>query len=204
MMTKIMREFRTFYPNFRSGGLRKKFEGYFGFRRVGMVLSRERGGGSFAKVVAQELPCSANFCFGEICYTAGMYIRKRGVKKNGRKYEYWELVESERTERGPRQRSIAYLGVIEPGARAGMKLAADDQAGHAQGFLFDEPEWVEVDTKRVRVECTRQFGNAWLGLELCRVLGLPDFLRSVMPIGLDGYPLVGDVVGVGDGAVPSM
>lgn len=117
-----------------------------------------------------------------------MYIRKRSVKKNGRIYEYWELVESERTERGPRQRSIAYLGVMEPGARAGMKLAADDQAGHAQGFLFDEPEWVEVDTKRVRVERTRGFGGAWLGLELCKVLGLPDFLRSVMACGLEDIP----------------
>ena len=117
-----------------------------------------------------------------------MYIRKRSVKKNGRAYEYWELVESERTERGPRQRSIAYLGVMEPSARAGMKLAADDQNGHAQGFLFDEPEWVEVDTKRVRVERTRSFGGAWLGLELCKVLGLEDFLRSVMPIGLEDIP----------------
>lgn len=117
-----------------------------------------------------------------------MYIRKRSVKKNGRNYEYWELVESERTERGPRQRSIAYLGVMEPGTRAGMKLAADDQTGHAQGFLFDEPEWVEVDTKRVRVERTRGFGGAWLGLELCKVLGLPDFLRSVMGRGLEDIP----------------
>jgi hypothetical protein len=133
------------------------------------------------------------FCFGEICYTAGMYIRKRGVKKNGRTYEYWELVESERTERGPRQRSIAYLGVMEPGTRAGMKLAADDQTGHAQGFLFDEPEWVEVDTRlRRRLAWSGALQGAWVA----GFSAVGDADR------VGGCSLVGDVVGVG--AVPSV
>ena len=91
-----------------------------------------------------------------------MHLQKRTRNKDGRKYEYWELVESYRTQRGPRRRSVAYLGVVGPGERLGIKLAAEDQAGNAQGSLFDdaEPEWVEVDTKRVRVECTRCFGGA--------------------------------------------
>ena len=119
-----------------------------------------------------------------------MYIRKRSVKKNGRTYDYWELVESERTERGPRQRSVAYLGVMESGARAGMKLAAEGEHGVHQKELFDdvEPEWVEVDTRRVRVERSRSFGGAWLGMELVKMLGLPEFLREVMPRGLEDVP----------------
>jgi len=119
-----------------------------------------------------------------------MYIRKRSVKKNGKSYDYWELVESQRTERGPRQRSIAYLGVMEPGARAGMKLAADGEHGVHQKQLFDdvEPEWVEVDTRRVRVERARSFGGVWLGMELVKMLGLPEFMREVMPRGLEDVP----------------
>ena len=113
-----------------------------------------------------------------------MYIRKRSVKKNGRKYEYWELVESERTERGPRERSIAYLGVMESGTRAGMKLAADDQAGHAQGFLFDEPEWVEVDTKRVR-EASAARGLVW---SFARCLGCRIFCGPLCLAGWKIYP----------------
>ena len=92
-----------------------------------------------------------------------MHLRKRARNKDGRKYEYWELVESYRTQRGPRRRSVAYLGVAGPGERLGVKLAAQDQAGNTQGSIFNddvEPQWVEVDTKGVRVERTRQFGGA--------------------------------------------
>ena len=112
------------------------------------------------------------------------------VRKNGRTYEYWELVESERTERGPRQRSVAYLGVAEPGARIGMKLAASGEHWpHQRSLLEDEePEWIEVDVKRVRLERTRAFGGVWLGMELLKVLGLPELLREAMPGGLEDVP----------------
>ena len=97
-----------------------------------------------------------------------MHLQRRTRNKDGRKYEYWELVESYRTQRGPRRRSVAYLGVAGPGKRLALKLAAEDQAGNTQRSLFDEvePEWVEVDTKRARVERTGGFGGAWLGLEV--------------------------------------
>jgi transposase len=120
-----------------------------------------------------------------------MHLQRRTRNKDGRKYEYWELVESYRTQRGPRRRSVAYLGVAGPGERLGVKLAAQDEAGNTQGSIFDddvEPQWVEVDTKRVRVERTRQFGGAWLGLELMKMLGLPEFLRDIMPLGLEDIP----------------
>ena len=119
-----------------------------------------------------------------------MHLQKRTRNKDGRKYEYWELVESYRTARGPRRRSVAYLGIVGAGERLGVKLAAEEKTGNAQGSLFDgaEPEWVEVDTKRVRVERTRCFGGAWLGLELMKMLGLPEFLRDMMPHGLEEIP----------------
>jgi transposase len=119
-----------------------------------------------------------------------MFIRKRTVKKRGRTYEYWELVESERTERGPRHRSVAYLGVAEPGVRIGMKLAAQGEHWPHQKSLIDdvEPEWVEVDVKRVSFERARAFGGVWLGMELLKLLGLPDLLREMMPGGMEDVP----------------
>src|SRR4030067_375648 len=80
---------------------------------------------------------------------------------------YWELVESYRTERGPRQRVISYLGNVGDGRRLGVRQAAGGGVGAWQSRLFDEagePEWVEVDTKRVRAERVRDFGGGWLGL----------------------------------------
>ena len=41
-----------------------------------------------------------------------MYLRKHRREKNGASYEYWTLVETVRTERGPRQRTVGNLGKL--------------------------------------------------------------------------------------------
>ena len=97
-----------------------------------------------------------------------MFLRKCRQRKNGQDYAYWQLVESYRTERGPRQRLIARLGDLDEGGRIGVKEAASGNWEHVrQVSLFDgtEPRWVEVDTSRVKVERTGFFGGAWLGCE---------------------------------------
>lgn len=116
-----------------------------------------------------------------------MYLRRCYRNKDGKRHAYWALVESYRTERGPRQRVVSYLGEMDAAGRLGVKAAA---AGRHQFDLFDdvEPEWVEVDLKRVNVEKSQSFGGAWLGLELCRSLGLPEFLGSVMESGREEIP----------------
>ena len=38
-----------------------------------------------------------------------MYIRKKTRIKDGKRHDYWALVESYRTERGPRQRTVAWF-----------------------------------------------------------------------------------------------
>ena len=38
-----------------------------------------------------------------------MYLRRCRRKVNGQVKDYWQLVESYRTERGPRQRVVAHL-----------------------------------------------------------------------------------------------
>ena len=103
--------------------------------------------------------------------------------------EYWAVVESYRTARGPRQRIVAYLGDMEEAARQGVVQAARGARTH-QPRLLDEvaPEWVEVDAKRLRVERVRDFGGPWLGLQVLEQLELVEFLDSVIPCGREEIP----------------
>lgn len=121
-----------------------------------------------------------------------MYLRPTTVRKNGRVYGYWKLVESYRTERGPRQRTVAYLGQMDEAGRLGIEQAADPQPASRQQQLFaepvTEPRYVEIDRTRVRVENCRQFGGPWLALELVRKLGLDEFLKRALPPGREQVP----------------
>jgi transposase len=115
-----------------------------------------------------------------------MYLRPCGKSKSNKDKVYWQLVESVRTERGPRQRIVAYLGDVSESARAGIELAAEDRSSVHQRQLFDEdlePEWQRIDTRRVRVERARDFGGSWLALEVLERLGLPHFLEQVLGCG---------------------
>ena len=120
-----------------------------------------------------------------------MFLRRCRRSKAGRDHIYWELVESYRTERGPRQRVISYLGNVGAARRLGVQQAATDQPGSWQSRLFDEdgePEWVEVDAKRVRAERVREFGGYWLGLQVADRLGLISLLDSLLPQGREDVP----------------
>lgn len=119
-----------------------------------------------------------------------MYVRPCFRTKNGKRHAYWALVESYRTERGPRQRVVAYLGDLDEAGRLGVKQAAGRKASSNQPRLFDDvkPHWVEVDANAVRVERTRDFGGPWLGLELLKQLDLVSFLERVIPRGREDIP----------------
>ena len=124
-----------------------------------------------------------------------MFIRPCYRKKNGKSHAYWALVESYRTDRGPRQRVVAYLGQLKDAQRRGVKRAAEGNKGspfrQLQLFGRDnkpEPEWVEVDTANVRVENQLDFGGPWLAMELMRKLRLDKLLESVMPCGGEDIP----------------
>ena len=122
-------------------------------------------------------------------YSSGMFLRPYFRRREGQREAYWALVESYRTERGPRQRVVAYLGQLDERGRLGVKEAV--QGGRSrQKRLFDDvkPQWVEVDASRVRVENRRDFGGPWLGLELVRQLGLKDFLDRTLPQGREEIP----------------
>ncbi len=131
-----------------------------------------------------------------------MFLRQCFRKKDGKQHAYWALVESYRTDAGPRQRVVAWLGKLDEAGRLGVEQAAQDTgASHSndsatacddqQLSLFNQvdddtpvqPQWVEVDASRVRVENCRQFGGPWLALELVRRLQLDEFLQGVIPSG---------------------
>jgi transposase len=111
-----------------------------------------------------------------------VYIRKINIKKDGKTHAYWALVESRRTERGPRQHVIAYLGEMDAAGRLGVQKAAEGRSDH-QVDLYEnlEPEWVEVNVRGVRTERVRDFGDIWLALQLLKRLGLLEFFHQVIP-----------------------
>lgn len=119
-----------------------------------------------------------------------MFIRPCYRNKDGKRHAYWALVESYRSERGPRQRVVAYLGRLDEAGRLGVREAALERSGEQQQTLFEEPEpeWVEVNASAVRVEKCRQFGGPWLALELIKRLGLDAFLRETIPSGREEVP----------------
>jgi len=115
-----------------------------------------------------------------------MFIRPIRIRKNGKSHAYWALVESYRTERGPRQRVVAHLGKLDKLGRLGIKQRAEGRGWGYQQNLFDEggqAEWIEVDASRVEVKRSRDFGGPWLGLELAEMVGLSRFLRKRLPEG---------------------
>lgn len=120
---------------------------------------------------------------------ASMYLRRCYRRKDGKRHAYWALVESYRTNRGPRQRIVAWLGVMDEQGRLGVKRCAEKGAEYQTDlFHSSEAEWVEVDVKRVRVERSRKFGGPWLGKELLRRLELDRFLEQTLPNGREEIP----------------
>jgi transposase len=119
-----------------------------------------------------------------------MFIRPCFRKVKGKRQAYWALVESYRTARGPRQRTVAWLGRLKESERAGVWRAAEgsEKSPYTQLQLFDhegkpEPEWVEVDAANVRVENQLEFGGAWLAMELIHRLRLDELFETVLPRG---------------------
>jgi hypothetical protein len=113
-----------------------------------------------------------------------MYLRKTTRVKDGKRHQYWALVESYRTERGPRQRVVAWFGETDKAGRLGVENLAKGIYGFQRNlFEESESEWVEVNVKGVTVENIRDFGGPWIGLEIMDCLGLDRFFSEHLPKG---------------------
>jgi hypothetical protein len=130
-----------------------------------------------------------------------MFLRRNRRSHNGECYEYWTLVKTVRTAKGPRQEIVATLGK-EPGlgspSRHGWEQVSDLLEGRTpapvQGEL-GQPlaarparQWAQVDLSGVRVERVRDFGQVYLALSLWRRLGLYTMLRELIEPGQEEVP----------------
>jgi transposase len=117
-----------------------------------------------------------------------MYLRKVTKHKDGKAHKYWALVQSYRTERGPRQRTVAWLGEVSEDSKLVLK-SEESQACDQREFFDDRPaQWVEINTQTLRVEHIVDFGGPWLGLQLIHLLDLHSFLSEHLPRGKEKVP----------------
>ena len=134
-------------------------------------------------------------------YFVGMFLRRNRKFANGECYEYWTLVKTVRTAKGPRQEIVATLGK-EPGldrhTAHGWEEVADLLEGRTPGAVQGElgqalapvppPQWAEVDLRGIRVERVRDFGRVYLALALWRRLGLHTLLGELIEPGREEVP----------------
>ena len=124
-----------------------------------------------------------------------MFLRRYHRTKDGKTHTYYALVESVRTEAGPRQRVVAYLGELNhdeerrwqrtvvfhnrQGDGRQLRLFPDNE--HVD--LPDDPDVVRINLKSVGWANPRPFGDVWLGLWLWRHLKLDEIVERHIPRG---------------------
>jgi len=121
-----------------------------------------------------------------------MYLRRHRRRRGDTEYETWSLVESMRTAKGPRQRTVATLGKL-PGLDQEERVGWEEIARVLDGkprperSLFEKEEeiplWATVNLRGIRIERLRHFGEVYLGLALWKRLGLEDFATNHLPLG---------------------
>jgi hypothetical protein len=124
-----------------------------------------------------------------------MFLRRYTRSKDGKAHTYYALVESVRTEAGPRQRIIAYLGELnhDQERRWQRTVVFHNRQGDAQQLrlfpddedvtLPDDPDIVRIRLHSVGWTNPRRFGDVWLALWLWRFLGLDDIVHRHLPPG---------------------
>jgi transposase len=124
-----------------------------------------------------------------------MFLRRYLRTKNGKTHIYYALVESVRTEAGPRQRVVAHLGELNHEQERQWQRTArfhNQQGEDRQLRLFpddhqvsspDDPDVVRINLKSVGWANPRQFGDVWLALWLWKHLKLDESLDRHVPQG---------------------
>ncbi len=124
-----------------------------------------------------------------------MFLRRYQRTKQGKTHTYYALVESVRTDAGPRQRIVAHLGELnhDQERRWQRTVVFYNRQGDAQEFrlfpddehaaLPDEPDVVRVRLSQVGWCNARRFGDVWLARWLWQFLGLDHIIRRHVPQG---------------------
>ncbi len=129
-----------------------------------------------------------------------MFLRTYHRTKDGKRHTYFALVESRRTERGPRQRIVAHLGELTADEQRRWQRTAIFHTRHCDGrqlplFLDDEhaplpddPDVVRIRLGKVGWTNARAFGDVWLGLQLWQKLGLDEIVSRHVRSGRETIP----------------
>jgi transposase len=124
-----------------------------------------------------------------------MFLRRYTRTKDGKTHTYYALVESVRTEAGPRQHVVAYLGELNHDQERRWQRTVvfhNRQGEDRQLRLFPDAEPVPLpddpDVVRVRLDSVgwtnpRRFGDVWLGLWLWKFLHLDEIVDRYIPQG---------------------
>ena len=124
-----------------------------------------------------------------------MFLRRYSRIKDGKKHTYYALVESVRTDAGPRQQIVAYLGELNhdqerrwqrtivfhnrQGETQQLRLFPDDDAVP----LPDDPDVVRIRLRSVGWTNPRNFGDVWLARWLWHTLHLDEIVARHVPQG---------------------
>ena len=123
-----------------------------------------------------------------------MFLRRNRRRHHGECYEYWSLMRTVRTAKGPRHELVASLGKA-PGLDEDKRLSWENVGDLLEGRdpapiqgRLGEPlppprQWMQVDVRGLRVERVRDFGEVYLALSLWRRLGLHTLLRDLIAPG---------------------
>jgi transposase len=125
-----------------------------------------------------------------------MFLRRYTRTKDGKTHTYYALVESVRTDAGPRQHTVAYLGELnhDEQKRWQRTVSIYNRQGDCQQLrLFPDDDQVPVadddpDVVRIRLRSVgwtnpRRFGDVWLGLWLWKFLHLDEIVDRHVPQG---------------------
>jgi transposase len=125
-----------------------------------------------------------------------MFLRRYTRTKDGKTHTYYALVESVRTDAGPRQHTVAYLGELnhDEQKRWQRTVSIYNREGDCQQLrLFPDDDKVPVpdgdpDVVRIRLRSVgwtnpRRFGDVWLGLWLWKFLHLDEIVDRHVPLG---------------------
>jgi transposase len=124
-----------------------------------------------------------------------MFLRRYTRTKDGKTHTYYALVESVRTDAGPRQHTVAYLGELnhDEQRRWQRTVSIYNRQGDCEQLrLFpddddvripDDPDVVRIRLRSVGWTNPRKFGDVWLGLWLWKFLGLDEIVNRHVPQG---------------------
>jgi transposase len=124
-----------------------------------------------------------------------MFLRGYHRMKDGKQHTYYALVESVRTDAGPRQQIVAYLGELnhDQERRWQRTVVFHNRQGEAQQLrlfpddesvpLADDPDIVRIRLGSVGWTNPRRFGDVWLARWLWHTLRLDEIVARHVPQG---------------------